>query len=446
MRIHVWGINYSPEVTGIAPYNAALCEKLLQAGHSVRMVTSFCYYPAWQKLPSEKNLFFRTDDLDGVPVHRCWHYVPKKVTTFKRMLHEGSFVISSFFRQLFLGRPDLVVVISPPLLLGAAAWLLCKLKRSQFIFHVHDLQPDAAAGLGMLKDSPLLSALRWLERFAYRKAVRVSGITPGMIAAFHSKGVPPEKCTYFPNGVEIPEFWRLPERGLWRKSHGFTGSDFLVVYSGNIGRKQGLDTLLHAASQLRDSAIRFLICGDGVDLQNLKFLAAKLALTNVSFLPLQPEPYYKQLLVDSDVSIIPQRPGCGSCFFPSKLLTTLAFSSPVLAVTEPETELARAVSSGGFGVVVSPESPASVASALEQLSSQRERLREMGRAGFKFVKQYELNALVDDFRVEVESLEKECGWGKTSRTGTGAETNRPLDVSNSFERKTKSKALELTGA
>jgi colanic acid biosynthesis glycosyl transferase WcaI len=362
------------------------------------MITTFCYYPAWQKLPAERRTLFRTDQMEGVSVHRCWHYVPAKATTVRRIFHELSFVATSFLRQLFLPKADLIVVISPPLLLGAAAWVLSRLKGSRYTFHVHDIQPDAAAGLGMLKESALLNALRWLEKVAYEKAVFVSGITPGMLHNFCGKGVPAEKCVYFPNGIYLPDFWRIPKRGAWRASNGFSEADFLVVYSGNIGRKQGLDMLLRAAGMVKDPAIRFVLCGDGAEAANLRRLAAELALPNVTFLPLQVQPAYHQMLVDSDLSVIPQRSGTGDCFFPSKLLATLAFGSPILAVTDPGTELARALNEGGFGTAVPPGDPGRIAEALDRISAKREDLREMGRAGAKFVKRFEMESILEQFK------------------------------------------------
>lgn len=415
MRLHIWGINYSPEVTGIAPYNVALCENLVEAGHSVRMITSFCYYPAWKKLPTEQFLLARTDEMDGVTVHRCWHYVPKRVTTLRRIVHELSFVATTFLRQLILPRPDLIVVVSPPLLLGFAAWLLTKLKRTRFVFHVQDLQPDAAANLGMVRVGGLLRVLRWLERFAYRKAEFVSGITPGMVQSFRDKGVPSQKAIYFPNGIAIPEFRHRPARGAWRKLHGFGNDDFLVVYSGNIGRKQGLEALLAVAAEVRSPAIRILVCGDGAELDRLKAAATQRNLRNVSFHPLQPEPRYRELLVDANVCVIPQKPGSGHCFFPSKLLPTLAFGCPVLALTEEETELARAVREGGFGAVFGPDRPTEIAAYLDGVSNDRKVLREMGQAGLKFVRRFDQTTVLSEFRAQLESLPNQ----KKMRLGEG---------------------------
>lgn len=396
MKIHVWGINYSPEVTGIGPYNTALCEFLATQGHTVRMITSFCYYPAWRKLPSERGTAYRTDQMDGVTVHRCWHYVPRKVSTLKRIAHELSFVTTSFLRQLFLPRPDLLIVISPPLLLGPAAWLICKLKASKFLFHVQDLQPDAAAGLGMLGEGRLLKALRRIERFTYKNAARVSGITPGMLRRFEERGVPREKTVYFPNGVDIPEFWRLPKRGSFRERHGYAEDDFLVVYSGNMGRKQGLQVLLEAATQVTNPHIKFLFCGDGAQRDALERYAQSLGLQNCRFLALQPQQHYHELLVDADLCVVAQQPGSGNCFFPSKLLKAISFSKPILAITEASTELAKYVREEGIGSTVS-NSPEEAAEYLDEVSVNQEVLNAQARAALKVAKRFDLTAILIKF-------------------------------------------------
>jgi colanic acid biosynthesis glycosyl transferase WcaI len=190
MRVIVWGINYAPEVTGIAPYNVMLCEFLRGEGHDVEMVTTFPYYPMWRKRAEDRGSLYRTSSVNGVPVHRCWHYVPAQVSSAKRILHEGTFVSTSLFRVLSLRRPDVYVIVSPPLLLGAAASLVARVKGAPFLFHVQDLQPDAAVGLGMLRTGWFTKALYALERMAYRNAARVSGIGPACCRRSGDKGVP----------------------------------------------------------------------------------------------------------------------------------------------------------------------------------------------------------------------------------------------------------------
>jgi colanic acid biosynthesis glycosyl transferase WcaI len=401
MRVIVWGINYAPEFTGIAPHSVALCEFLRAQGHEVEMITSFSYYPNWQKRTEDRGRLYRTDVVNGVPVHRCWHFVPARVSALKRILHEGSFVFTSTLRALSLRRPDVFVVVSPPLLLGVAVWLVGKLKRAPFVFHVQDMQPDAAVGLGMLKPNWFTRALYGLEAFAYRHAARVSGITRGMLKTFRSKGVPESKLIYFPNAIDLKNAEVAPERGGFRKRHGFAEDEFLAVYAGNLGVKQGLEVLLETAALLQDQRIRFLICGDGAQREELAARAHDMKLPNFNMLPLQAGPDYPALLVDADVCFITQQAGAGNSFFPSKLLGLLAASKPVVIVAAPECELALALREGNFGVNVPPGQPRELAAALDALAKDPARLAAYGEAGRRYVEQFGKNSVFENFLGEL---------------------------------------------
>ncbi|HEX4629361.1 MAG TPA: WcaI family glycosyltransferase [Chthoniobacterales bacterium] len=402
MRVIVWGINYAPEFAGIAPHNVALCEFLDLEGHDVEMVTTFAYYPTWRKSSEDSGRLYRTDVVHRIPVHRCWHFVPRRVSALKRILHEGSFVFTSALRALFLSAPDVYVVVSPPLLLGMAAWFVGKLKRAPFVFHVQDMQPDAAVGLGMLKANWFTKVLYGLESFAYRKAARVSGITRGMLESFRAKGVPESKLIYFPNTIELPSAVSPPQRGSFRMRHGFAADDFLAVYSGNLGVKQGLDILLDAAPLLTDPRVRLVICGDGAQRGRLAARAREVKLTNLRLLPFEDD--YRALLGDADVCFITQQVGSGNSFFPSKLLGLLAEARPVVAVSAPESELAIALRQGGFGVNVPPGRPKDLATLLDSLAQDPERLWIYGVSGRRYVEQFEKSRVMRGFAEELRAL------------------------------------------
>ena len=403
MRVIVWGINYAPEITGIAPHNVALCEFLQRYGHDVEMVTTFAYYPAWRKRPEDRHLPYRTDRINGVPVHRCWHFVPQRLSAWKRIVHEATFVLTSTMRILLLRRPDVYVVVSPPLLLGAAGWVVATLKRAPFIFHVQDLQPDAAVGLGMLRTGLFTRALYWLEAFAYKHATRVSGISGEIVDAFRGKGVPDRKLILFPNAVVLPADTDIPVRGKFRAKHHFAADDFLAVYAGNLGVKQGLDILLDAADLLgAGKKIRIVIAGDGAAREKLeKEIRDR---NNMSMLPLQYGTDYKELLVDADISLITQQGGSGNAFFPSKLLITLAYSCPVVTVADEESALARAVANGQCGKNILPGHAEQLANCLQKLSEDRQQLRHWGANGRAYVEQFEQRRVLEKFLRELKSL------------------------------------------
>lgn len=403
MKITIWGINYAPEPTGIGPYSTDLCEYFHGRGHVVRMVTGFSYYPNWRKNAEDRGRLFRRENRSGVEIYRCWQYVPSKPNAWRRMLHEASFIWCSFWRLLFTPRPDLLIVISPPLLLGPAAWMASLIKRCPFHFHVQDMQPDAALSLGLLKPGPLTRCLYAVERFTCKRARLVSGITRGMVDLLGRKGVPAARRYLLPN-------WTIPRRvddespktadGSFRRAHQVPPDGFLVLYSGNLGKKQGLNIILDAAADLarceRPAPIVFVIAGEGADKENLR---RRIEAENlpVRLLPLQPEAMFQAMLREADLCLVTQQKGAGSIFFPSKLLTLLSAGRPVVTVADEESELARSVAAGRFGRNVLPEDPAGLAKAISALADRADERTAMGAAGIEWVRQFSRQTVLGEF-------------------------------------------------
>lgn len=404
MKITLWGINYAPESIGIGPFNRELCEYLVERGHEVSAVTSFPYYPSWRKDPADRGRWFRTETLHRVRVFRCWCYVPAVAGNFRRILHELSFGLVSTLRLLFRPRADVYVVVSPPLGLGFFAWVVTTVKRSRFVFHVQDLQPDAAVGLGMIRPGRLVQALYALERLAYAKAAAVSGISEGMMAAFRQKGVPPGKCVLLPNWVRgAAASPSADARAAARKFFGLADDTLLAVYSGNLGRKQSLEILIEAAGLLMawpvepGQRIKLIIAGDGAARPDLEqWLRTHPRTGMLELLPLLNDRDYTALLAATDLALITQAAGTGQFFFPSKLLSVLAAGLPVVAVADPGSELARAVEAGRFGAVVPPGDAAELAALLRGLAMTRGQLAAWA-GNTDWVRQYSREAILPRF-------------------------------------------------
>lgn len=418
MKITLWGINYAPESVGIAPFNRELCEYLADRGHEVTAVTAFPYYPSWRQAPSDRGRWHRAETIGGVRVHRNWCHVPAVATSFRRILHELSFGVVSMLRLLALPRADVYVVVSPPLGLGFFAWVVTTLKRSRFVFHVQDLQPDAAVGLGMIRPGGLVRALYALERLAYAKAAAVSGISQGMMAAFRRKGVPAEKCVLLPNWLRLaPETPAgAPDRAEARRRFGVADGTLLAIYSGNVGRKQNLEILVEAATllpALSDDGpppVAFIIAGFGAAREDLEQRLREFPRAAVQLLPLLSEDDYAALLRAADVALITQAAGTGQFFFPSKLLSVLAAGLPVIAVADADSELAHAVRTGGFGGVVPPGDALELAALLRGLGSARSQLT--GWAGHTgWVRQFSREAILPRF----EEMLRIASWDAGTR-------------------------------
>ncbi len=408
MKITVWGINYDPEPTGIGPFNTDLCVWLASRGHGVTMLSTFPYYPWWKKRAEDKGKVHEKSLLNGVTLHRCWHYVPEKPSTVKRLIHELSFVATSTWRALWTEKPDVYFVVSPSLFLGIGAFIASRLKRRPFVFHVQDLQPDAALGLGMIKPGLSVKMLYALEKWSYGRAALVSGISGGMIEAYRRKGVPEGKIYLFPNWIPDapPSADGAANVGgsgaSFRREYGIGAETPLIAYSGNVGMKQGLEVVVEAA---RGGGAHWAICGEGAAKPALEAAIAADPESGARLYPLQPDDRYKALLREADVSLITQQKGTGQFFFPSKLLSILQYGRPVLAVADEASELARATHEGGFGIVVEPGDVAGLrAAAQEIIGASAERKAEWARRGRAWVDQFRRSRVLGEFEVRLAKV------------------------------------------
>lgn len=417
MRVIIWGINYAPEPTGISVYTTDLAEHLRRTGVTVEVLTGFPYYPSWQKQPADQGRLYRSDCIASVPVHRCWLYVPRRLSALRRIVHEASFTFTSMLRALWLGRGDVYVVISPPLGLGLAAWLVTRLKRSVYLFHVQDLQPDSAVGLGMVRQGFFLRLMYACERFAYRHAAAVSGISPGMVRAFAAKGVPPARVFLLPNWLRTPPEREHEEResGWFRRKNNIPPDALLAVYSGNLGRKQGLDVLLEAAEILSaDQApgsgsrpVRIVIAGEGAGKAAIVERLRVRPAANLQLLPLQADADYRAMLADADLALVPQLPGTGRVCFPSKLLSVLSAGLPVIAAADEDSDLAEAVQKGGFGVRVAAADAPALAAALRTAAMRPELLRTW-REKTRWVERFAPELMLAKFAHALETLQADA--------------------------------------
>lgn len=385
MRILVLTINYWPEKTGIGAVLTRRCEYLASLGHEVTVCTGMPFYPEWQVGPDYKGKVFHREERKGVTILRSWIWVPKKVTSAKRVLFEASFLASSLVRALGSGKPELLLLVSPPLGLAVSARILSRWFRAPYVFDVEDLQPDAAADLGMLP-RPVLPVLYRLEAMAYRGASLITTGTEGMRQRIADKGIPTERIAVVPPPAHS-SFFRVAgaEQGeIFRRKHGLNGK-FVVAHSGNMGVKQGLDLVLDVAAQMRErKEITFLLAGDGAMKSHLESRAAALKLQNLLFLPVQEQVEFLQMLAAIDLALIVQQPSVSDIAFPSKTVTLLSAARPVVASVNANSEVARVVVRSNGGLVTEPGQAGPLVESIVQLFGDPERRSNMGECGRRF--------------------------------------------------------------
>lgn len=388
MRLTLYGINFAPELTGIGKYSGEMAEWLAGRGHEISVVTAPPYYPQWSVLEGYSGRRYASESWGPggrVNVLRAPLWVPHRVTGKTRLLHLLSFAVGSapaLLWSLVRRRPDLLFVVAPTLMAVPVGLLAAGLLRVPVWLHVQDFEVDAMFDMGVVRASGRVS--RWafaFERFLLRRFDRVSSISVKMCERLVAKGVAAERVVMFPNWVDVSAIHPLQGANRYREQFGLEAGDTLVLYSGNLGEKQGLEVLLDAAERLvHRSDLTFVIAGDGAARARLQARAATLA--NVKWLPLQPMSLLNELLNAADIHVLPQRGDCADLVMPSKLTGMLASGRATVGTAVLESQLGQVLAA--CGVRVEPDDAAALTDALSALADDPPRRARIGEAGRAF--------------------------------------------------------------
>ena len=399
MNVLILSQYYPPEPI---PKAADLARELARRGHAVSVLTGFPHYPFGRLYPGFRPGLLRRDSQDDFPVVRSFEYPYHGRSVPGRIANYGSFMISAILGSLALPPCEVIYVRHPPLTIGAAAWVIARIRKVPFVYDVQDIWPDSAVLSGLLKEGWLVRLMRSLERFVYRKADHLLAITDWGRENLLSKGVPPEKVSILPNWADEALFGEVdgPAVSEIRRRQGW-GDRFVVTFAGNLGLVQALDTALRAVQSLEGSGkVLLALVGEGTDRTRLQELARNLGLQNdVQFLGQKPMEEMPAILAASDALLVSlKKSELFRYAIPTKTLAYLASGRPLLVAAEGPA--ARLVEEAEAGLVVPPEDPASLAEAIRTFiaasSQERDAMGAKGRAYFlahlskeKVIRRYE---------------------------------------------------------
>src|SRR5437588_4819103 len=274
---------YPPEKAAPAIRISETATRLVQRGYEVTVLTTVPNYPTGIVPPQYRGHLIQQESLEGVRVVRVWSYTSPNRGFLRRILAQLSFgCLAPVLGGKAVGRPDVIIVESPPLFDAIAARLLAWYKRCPFIFTVSDLWPESAIQLGMLRHHMLIRLAEWLEWSTYQRARLVWAVTEGIRQSLLQRGLPAERVFLLTNGVDTATFRPMPKEQA-RTELGWD-ERFTVIYAGTHGLAQGLTTVLEAAERLRECpAIRIVLAGDGAEKEDLVIQAQERDLKNVTF-------------------------------------------------------------------------------------------------------------------------------------------------------------------
>ena len=385
---------YPPEVGAPQIRLRSVARELKKHNIDVEVLTAMPNYPAGKVFPGYTGCWKMREVIDGVPIRRTWIFGGTGRSPIVRLANYFSFTFTAMLAALFGPRPDVLFVESQPLSLGLVAILMKWLRGVPYIYNVPDLQIDVARQMGFMKNNLFLRVAWGLENFFLRQSWKVSTVTHRFIEHFQSRGLPAEQLTFLPNGADS-EFLKPQETCQeMLKRWGLKGKK-VFVYVGTHAYYHGLDTLIEAATILRDkSNIAFLMIGNGPERPRLKEMVAERQLTNVVF---GESPYEEmdRLYSIAYASVATLRNiDVAKSMRLSKIFPSLSCKVPVIYAGIGEA--AELLKANKCGVAVTPEAPDLLAQAIEKLAQDPTARDEMGLCGRRLVeKEYSWSAIVE---------------------------------------------------
>jgi glycosyltransferase involved in cell wall biosynthesis len=395
--ISIFGLNFPPEPTGTAPYTGALASGLRRLGYAVTAHAGHPHYPEW-RVYRGYGQWNRDDRIDGVAVRRRLHYVPHHPHGIRRLVSELTFGLRVTFTHWDVSRA--IVVVSPAMFSSAMVVLRALLtpRRPPVVVWVQDIY---ALGMSETKEGISLAAklTSWVEGHVMRAADRVVVIHPRFARyAVDVLGVKPENLVVVRNWDHLPAAAPVDSTSAkWEL--GWPTDATLVVHTGNMGVKQGLENVVDAArlADERHAPVHFVLVGDGC--QREKLMARARGISRLTFVDTLSDDDYHLALSAADVLLVNEMTGVAAMAVPSKLTSYFHAGRPVIAATDPEGICAEEVATSGAGIVVAAGQPDTLLDTVLALSADPVAAEELGANG----RRYRMAAL--DERVAIEQ------WG-----------------------------------
>jgi colanic acid biosynthesis glycosyl transferase WcaI len=374
MHVSFFNRSYWPDLSATGQLLTELAEDLVRIhGWDVSVV---CGYPLRSPAPLPSSEW-----RNGVHIVRAAGSTLDPKQFVGRASNYLTYFASAMLRGLGIRKPDVVVALTDPPIIGVAALAAARKAGAPFVFLCEDIFPEVATLLEDFRSGAVNDALTHVNRFLVRKAQRIIALGETMKRRLvEGKGANPASITVIHNWADCSAVAPGPRDNPFARQHGLVDK-FVALHAGNIGLSQDLEIVLHAADQLRDREdIAFVFVGEGAKKKDLQDIAARRELRNVMFLPFQPRETMDQSYATADVSLISLKRGLAGVIVPSKVYNVLASGRACVAAVERDCEVADIIQRTGCGYVVEPGDATALRARVVELAANRQRAQAMGVA------------------------------------------------------------------
>jgi glycosyltransferase involved in cell wall biosynthesis len=374
-RLLVLNQYYRPGVEATGQLLAQLCTGLSD-DYEVTVITG--------RLPVVGGEPGRTVD-GGVTVRRVRSTAFPRERLLLRALNYLTYLAASLRAAISAQRPDVVLCMTDPPVIANVALVVARRFGVPLVVISQDVFPEIAVLLRRIESRVVVGALRVAIRSYLKRADRVVAIGDTMRHRLEEKGAPLERLEVIPNWVDTGFLNETPRENHWAEEFSLADR-FVVMHSGNVGYAQDLDSLVRAATFLRDlDRLVIAIVGEGARREELKSLAELLEVDRVRFLPYQRRDLLPDSLSSAQLHVVGLARGLAGFVVPSRLYGVLAVARPVIVAADADSETAQIVSKIGCGVVIPAGRPELLAAEIRRAHDGEYDLEEMGQRGREYV-------------------------------------------------------------
>lgn len=375
-----------PELIGSAPFTSDIADWLAREGRPMTVLSGLPHYPGTTVFPAYRGRLHQRETVGAVTVERVRSGPPRRSSALARMINEADFLAKGLGALLSgrIARHPIVLALSPSILAVAVA-LAARRPGGVAIAIVHDIQSGLAERLGM-NGRRLGGLMRSVERAMLNRVDLVVVLSQEMKDQLRSIGITAP--------IDVVPLW--VDTDQIQPVEPAAHRCVKVLYSGNLGRKQGLGQVVAMAEQLavRRPEIEIVLRGNGNQVGELAAEIERRGLDNVRLAELQPNEGLATALAAGDIHLVPQNPQAAAFAVPSKVYNIMAVGRPFVATALPGSTLWHLQRQSGAFLCVPPNEPRGFAEAVLRLADDAQLRRELGRRGREFVEQHYAKPLI----------------------------------------------------
>lgn len=294
---------------------------------------------------------------------------------------------------------DLVLYPTPPVTQAKTVEFIKKRDNAESYLLLKDIFPQNAVDIGMMSKSGIKGSIYKYFRRREKKLYSLSDYIGCMSQANvdyvlkHNPEVDPGKIEVCPNSIEyFDASLSEPDKLGMRAKYSLPSDKKIFVYGGNLGKPQGIPFLIDCLrAESNNAEAFFLIVGDGTEYEKLNTFVSEEKPQNVKLLKRLPKEDYDRLVAACDVGLIFLDHRFEIPNFPSRLLSYMQAGLPVLACTDPNTDIGKVIVEGGFGWRCESDDAGKFSSAVESALSE---------CGSAHLKSREKEYLCENYTVE----------------------------------------------